>query len=682
MASLSNINGLFDVHSTGAILFSDEHGTTGQILRSNGDAAPTWINFNSTGFGGDYLPLAGGTLTGATATATGISFTVGGTLTVNGSGGSVFNSTATSNHIIAAYRATNGNNVATFRTTDSGYIFRIHAQNAGTIYIQNDDGSNYLKIPDNGNNEVLGNTIFGGNVAIGPDALDIQIKAASNNSGNNLIYMRGNASNDKSSLQINHFGYADYYIGVGHVGNGKFNIANDLTGNDFVIDTSGNVGIGTTGPTAKLQIGLNPDPSQTAESLVHLLSSTTSSTVNGFTHLKLDYTSGASPGTAGAQIMFNQGYHPANPDYTQPVGSIRGWKTGADYNYGGGLQLLYQPDAGALGLLVGMTLTGGGDVGIGTDSPSSKLVVRTSTDHNFEVEETGGELRLSALNNARSANIGLQFAASEFNFLTGNVGIGTTVTDEAKLIVEASTEIPTGGWYNEFGNLHVTTDTQGINNGGTISMGGLGRTAGPTEYFRYAQISGRAESGSNGSPQGYMAFETTSGVTNITTERMRIDSSGTVDVKANSNNVNGMAAIIARLGSNCDNTTSYAFIAETGTANRCFIHGNGNIVNTNDSYGALSDERLKENIIDATPKLDDLMKVKVRNFNLIGEKTKQIGVVAQELEEVFPNMIDETKGLNPDDETLYKSVKYSVFVPMLIKAIQELEARVKELENK
>ena len=66
------------------------------------------------------------------------------------------------------------------------------------------------------------------------------------------------------------------------------------------------------------------------------------------------------------------------------------------------------------------------NVGIGTNDPLSKLVVRTSTDHNFEVEETGGELRLSALNNARSANIGLQFAASEFNFLSGNVGIGTT----------------------------------------------------------------------------------------------------------------------------------------------------------------------------------------------------------------------------------------------------------------
>ena len=79
MASLSNINGLFDVHSTGAILFSTSHGTSGQILRSNGNAAPTWVAA-STVIGGPYLPLTGGTLSGATATATGISFTVGGAL--------------------------------------------------------------------------------------------------------------------------------------------------------------------------------------------------------------------------------------------------------------------------------------------------------------------------------------------------------------------------------------------------------------------------------------------------------------------------------------------------------------------------------------------------------------------------------------------------------------------------
>ncbi len=79
MASLSNINGIFDVHSTGAIQFNGNHGTAGQILKSNGNAAPTWVAA-STVIGGPYLPLTGGTLTGATATASGISFTVGGTL--------------------------------------------------------------------------------------------------------------------------------------------------------------------------------------------------------------------------------------------------------------------------------------------------------------------------------------------------------------------------------------------------------------------------------------------------------------------------------------------------------------------------------------------------------------------------------------------------------------------------
>ena len=79
MASLSNINGIFDVHSTGAIQFNGNHGTAGQILKSNGNAAPTWVDA-STVIGGPYLPLSGGTLTGATATASGISFTVGGAL--------------------------------------------------------------------------------------------------------------------------------------------------------------------------------------------------------------------------------------------------------------------------------------------------------------------------------------------------------------------------------------------------------------------------------------------------------------------------------------------------------------------------------------------------------------------------------------------------------------------------
>ena len=190
MAKLSNINGKFAVEDTGAIRFSDQTGTTGQILKSNGNSAPTWVDPNTVGTG-PWLPLAGGIVSGATTFQS--SLTVGGTLTVNGSGGSVFNSTATTNHIIAAYRASNGNNVATFRTTDSGYIFRIHAQNAGTIYVQNDDGSNYIKIPDSGSNEVSGNTTFAGNVTLsqptnGAEAkLTLTSKSAAGNSRTGII---------------------------------------------------------------------------------------------------------------------------------------------------------------------------------------------------------------------------------------------------------------------------------------------------------------------------------------------------------------------------------------------------------------------------------------------------------------------------------------------------------------
>ena len=249
MAKLSNINGKFAVEDTGAIRFSDQTGTTGQILKSNGNSAPTWVDPNTVGTG-PWLPLAGGIVSGATTFQS--SLTVGGTLTVNGSGGSVFNSTATTNHIIAAYRASNGNNVATFRTTDSGYIFRIHAQNAGTIYVQNDDGSNYIKIPDSGSNEVSGNTTFAGVVNIGT-ATGTQPSYF-----HSYLNVQNNAStSDNASITITagSSGYAGLHFGDsdnGRIGQVAYNNSNNsllFTANNstrMTIDSSGNVGIGIT----------------------------------------------------------------------------------------------------------------------------------------------------------------------------------------------------------------------------------------------------------------------------------------------------------------------------------------------------------------------------------------------------------------------------------------------------
>jgi hypothetical protein len=133
---------------------------------------------------------------------------------------------------------------------------------------------------------------------------------------------------------------------------------------------------------------------------------------------------------------------------------------------------------------------------------------------------------------------------------------------------------------------------------------------------------------------------------------------------------------------------SYALIdVLNGNATGRFkVSDSGNAQNTNNSYGSLSDIKLKENIVDASPKLEDLCKVKIRNYNLKNKPDeKHIGVVAQELEEVFAGLIEETKDTDEKGQdlgTTSKAVKYSVFVPMLIKAIQELNAKVTALEAK
>ena len=148
-------------------------------------------------------------------------------------------------------------------------------------------------------------------------------------------------------------------------------------------------------------------------------------------------------------------------------------------------------------------------------------------------------------------------------------------------------------------------------------------------------------------------------------------------------------------------------------AYRFRVMDTGNCQNTNNSYGAISDLKLKENIADASPKLAELMQVRIVNYNLKTEPDhKQIGVIAQELEQVFPGLVEESPDYIKvtktrevpavlDDEgveitpakteeytdreatgEVTKSVKYSVFVPMLIKAMQEQQALIDDLQTR
>jgi hypothetical protein len=131
-----------------------------------------------------------------------------------------------------------------------------------------------------------------------------------------------------------------------------------------------------------------------------------------------------------------------------------------------------------------------------------------------------------------------------------------------------------------------------------------------------------------------------------------------------------------------NNTTSTFLSCYDNVNIKAIIYSNGTFGSRTNTYGGVSDVKLKENIVPATPKLEDLMKVNVVNYNFIDDdkKEKQLGVISQELEEIFPNMVFESEDKETGEKI--KNVKYSVFVPMLIKAIQELSAKVSALEAK
>lgn len=117
------------------------------------------------------------------------------------------------------------------------------------------------------------------------------------------------------------------------------------------------------------------------------------------------------------------------------------------------------------------------------------------------------------------------------------------------------------------------------------------------------------------------------------------------------------------------------------------ILGNGNITNRNNSYSSLSDSRLKENIVSTSPKLEDLLKVRVVNYNLKGsDNSTYIGVLAQELEELFPNLVTELepspKDIQDGYTIKYKTVNYSCFDSLLIKSLQEQNAMLKNIEKR
>jgi len=308
-----------------------------------------------------------------------------------------------------------------------------------------------------------------------------------------------------------------------------------------------------------------------------------------------------------------------------------------------------------------------------------------------------GQIKVDSIN--ADSNLALKIANTAVAFIdsnglrptSGNVSLDATATSKLYLPSANTVAIQTAGV------TAVTVDSsQNVTLAGTLTTTGI-TNSGVATATRF-NPTGSSVTG-NGM---YLPAANSLGLSTNGTEAMRIDSSGNLLVGQTTQTGNekfgvtqsAASSFAAYFNATAGNygydvvkircargsaTNEYNFINCLQVSTLVFqVLASGNVQNTNNSYGAISDIKLKENIVDATPKLADLMQVKVRNYNLKSDPThKQIGVIAQELEQVFPAMVEEATDKDEEGNSLgttTKGVKYSVFVPMLVKAIQELKA--------
>jgi len=166
--------------------------------------------------------------------------------------------------------------------------------------------------------------------------------------------------------------------------------------------------------------------------------------------------------------------------------------------------------------------------------------------------------------------------------------------------------------------------------------------------------------------------------------RMTLDASGNLLVGKTAASFTVLGAELRNSGQiNSASTLDFLNMYSTSaSAYRFYVTNAGQINATSTSISAISDQRFKENIRDLDDGLSKVMQLKPRKFDWKegkGADTKDArGFIAQEFEEVFPDLIAEWKDPAPEGEEPYKSVSQDL-IPTLVKAIQEQQAIIEAL---
>jgi hypothetical protein len=325
--------------------------------------------------------------------------------------------------------------------------------------------------------------------------------------------------------------------------------------------------------------------------------------------------------------------------------------------------------------------------------------------------KTGGVVRGNIYSDSSTMIINTQGTNTTLNTNGGNVGIGVSDPSTA-LDVNGVINVRTNGF--QFGR--ITTNNTSASDGGltfqTVSGGsfgermridssgrvGIGITnlgakldvlTGSDQRLLFTTVGSDPFIGAvNAANSAYKALQLNGSDIKLLTngaERMRIDSSGDLLWhQTPSSSASGIAFT---------NTTHPSIVVSGGadTAFRhrvVFVNGNGTvgIISTNGSattYATSSDYRLKENVVPLTGATERLKQLNPSRFNFIADADVTVdGFLAHEVQDIVPEAITGTKDAVDDDgNAVYQGIDQSKLVPLLVATIQELEARITQLEN-
>ena len=536
-------------------------------------------------------------------------------------------------------------------------------------------------------------------------------------SGTRSIISVTNANVGDPRLVLAVAGVKEYSLGIDNSDGDKFKINNGSDpsgGTNYLTIDSGNVGIGTASPSAILEVaGIGwINPADGTHSGWNFRQGDTFKGWVGYND-STDVVNLSMDGSIAAGINVNSsgnvGIGTTGPDTKLTIKgtshesiNIRagdGYNATLAFSDASGnwyeSYIRYHTDTNDMSFAVNgdekMRILDTGEVGIGTTNPAGKLHVDGLTGSVATILEgngNGDEVPLFFRTKANNGNVtnhgiwGKAGSTGSDNFL--NIG----PTSSAGIQVNSDGDVSIGG-----GTL-AHLGLAGTGGGSLLSIGGddaqirmanqvihADNTGYTTFYLRNNY--GATHAGAHlRLDSGYITMNVgTSFTETVKVEAAQTTVTGRFDV-----NQNAASNFIAKFDQN--SSTGYGLAVDSMSEHLVFWYKNGSNLGAvsesggNVVYGGTSDYRLKENVkydFDATTELKKLKPIEF-NFTAFAD-SKQNGFLAHELQEVVPKaVVGEKDAVDDEGSPIYQNVDPAKLVPLLVKTIQELEARIAALE--